>query len=32
MSKIAICKYIFRPLKCAQEDIVLLSTKLNIFI
>jgi len=30
--KIAICKYIFTPLKCTQEDIRLLSTELNLLI
>lgn len=30
--KIAICKYIFTPLKCTQEDIMLLSTELNLLI
>jgi len=30
--RIAICKYIFIPLKCTQEDIGLLSTELNLLI
>ncbi len=30
--KTAICKYIFKPLKCTKEDIILLSIELNLLI
>lgn len=30
--RIAICKYILKPLKCTREDIILLSTELNLLI